>query len=76
MMERIAAFGQIIVGLLVASFLAAVVRTTTIGLNHTLGPVWPFSLAHCHLPMTLGCRPQDQFALATPGRSKFDLYRK
>jgi hypothetical protein len=74
-MERITAVTHIAVELLIASFLAVVVRTTTVELSQTLGTVWPFSLVHCQLPSALGCRPQDQVALTSSGK-RFDVLWK
>jgi hypothetical protein len=74
-MERITVVTQLAAELLIACFLAMVVRATTVELNQTLGTVWPFSLVHCELRAALGCRPQDRLVLTASGK-KFDLYAK
>jgi hypothetical protein len=73
MMEGVAAFAKIGIAFCCALFLSTVVRTTTIELTQTLGTVWPFSLAHCHLPLAVGCQPRDQVVLSASGK-RYDLY--
>lgn len=47
----------------VALVLTPVVRSVTIGLDHTLGQAWPFSLAHCHVRATPGCAEAERARL-------------
>ncbi len=46
---------QMALVLAIALVAAPVVRTVTVGLDATLGRVWPFSLARCHAPASPGC---------------------
>lgn len=58
---------QIAFALLLALIAAPIVRTVTSELNHTMGRVWPFSMARCHSPSTPGCIGQEpEFAMTLP----------
>lgn len=41
--------------LLAVAVIAPIIRGVTVGLNHSLGQVWPFSHAHCVAKTTPGC---------------------
>lgn len=58
---------QIAFALLLALIAAPIVRTVTSELNHTMGRVWPFSIARCHSPTTPGCVGHEtEFAMKLP----------
>ena len=50
--------GQIALVLAVILGGAVLTRSVTAELNQTVGTVWPFSLAHCHVATTPGCGAQ------------------
>lgn len=60
------ALKQVAVALAVAVAAAPVLRGATAGLNRTLGPVWPFSLAHCLASASPGCGPRAPRLAAGP----------